>query len=1087
MKEELGVEFHHLPLAKRMDPFHEHLIVRAATIDELLSDDFETLSGQKGDAGTAAQRLAAWCSACASGDWSLFNRRLERDGLTIEQVLARFATARRKVSVPPPTWIGDAVRIEAALQSPAANAGPAALRGQAEPYAFEHLLAPVLEETDRRLSASVDATAFEHLTDSARTCLRALLLAELSGLFAAPLYDRFAQARKAGETPADASQPPRDDATVRYEKFITDMRASGFRRLFEEKPILLRLAATITRQWIEASAELLACLHADLPTIRRDILGHYGGPVVAIEGDLSDPHNGGRSVRILRFEDGARVVYKPKDLRLDVAWHGLVERLNRDGAPIELKAVYAVARDGYGWTEFITHAGCGDPDGCRHFFRRAGAWLALFHCFAGSDMHQENMIAAADHPVPIDLETLLQAAAEEQRAQEPAGQAFAAALEIIANSVVSIGLLPTFAKSAENTVFAIGGMAPDWASRMKLTWSNINSDTMRPVKSKETREGNPNLPHVDGRYGQLGDHIEDVIAGFEEYATFLVRRTRDARQGGLFDGFAGLSVRRIVRPTRFYYMLLQRLKNHRSMGDGIAWSAQADFLARLSDWQSKSDPLWPLQRTERNALLDLNVPYFVAPSDAGEISDATGISVRTELPPGLTRARARLRSFDAQDIAWQIEVIRQNTSAVSRSSGPAVEKRPLFRAGTDVTLAKERLVAEADRIADELARLAVRRGPSAAWIGLDWLGDSEIWHLVPLGLDLYNGMSGIALFLAAHTSVTGSKASAELARAAVLHLRSKLKARHSARTARSLGLGGGTGLGSIIYAMSLMAKCLNDDDLLADARAAAELFSEDLIAADKHLDLLSGSAGAILALLRLYRDTQSGDVLARATRCGEHLLAQPRVGPVGRRSWCTQGTGQHALNGMSHGAAGFAYALTSLSAATGREEFARAAEECIAFENASYDEAHSNWPDLRIDAEAAWPSQWCHGACGIGLARVGMSKCRAQHSALLVDVRHALAGVERAWPGYVDTLCCGTLGNIEFLFEAADVIGRSELRELASERLMLVLETARANRDYRWSIGHRRYNLGLFRGLAGVGYTCLRRVHAVLPNVLVWE
>src|SRR5262249_1512881 len=132
----------------RMDPFHEHLIVRASTIDELLSSDFETLPGQKGDAGKAAQRLATWCRACASGDWSLFNRRLERDALTIEQVLARFATARRKVSVPPPTWIGDAVWIEAALQSLTTNAVPAALRGQAEPRAFEQLFAPVLQEAE---------------------------------------------------------------------------------------------------------------------------------------------------------------------------------------------------------------------------------------------------------------------------------------------------------------------------------------------------------------------------------------------------------------------------------------------------------------------------------------------------------------------------------------------------------------------------------------------------------------------------------------------------------------------------------------------------------------------------------------------------------------------------------------------------------------------------------------------------------------------------------------------------------------------------------------------------------------------------
>ena len=40
-----------------MDAFHERLIVRAATIDELLSDDFEALPGQKADADIAARRL----------------------------------------------------------------------------------------------------------------------------------------------------------------------------------------------------------------------------------------------------------------------------------------------------------------------------------------------------------------------------------------------------------------------------------------------------------------------------------------------------------------------------------------------------------------------------------------------------------------------------------------------------------------------------------------------------------------------------------------------------------------------------------------------------------------------------------------------------------------------------------------------------------------------------------------------------------------------------------------------------------------------------------------------------------------------
>ena len=111
-------------------------------------------------------------------------------------------------------------------------------------------------------------------------------------------------------------------------------------------------------------------------------------------------------------------------MRLDAAWHALVERLNRSGAPVELKAAHVIARDGYGWTEFIDHAGCADDEACERFFRRAGAWLALFHCFAGTDMHQENLIAAGEHPVPIDLEMILQATAAEHKTDEIEAQAF---------------------------------------------------------------------------------------------------------------------------------------------------------------------------------------------------------------------------------------------------------------------------------------------------------------------------------------------------------------------------------------------------------------------------------------------------------------------------------------------------------------------------------------------------------------------------------------------------------------------------------------------------------------------------------------
>ena len=1072
-----------------MDAFYQGLIVRAATIDELLSDDFVPLPGQKDDADLATRRLAAWCRSCASGDWSLFGRRLHRDGLDYGPVLTRLATVRRRPELPPPGWVEDAVWIDAALRDSAGTAAAIARPETSEACAFEDLFAALVAAADARLWSGLGARAADNLNAGAWASLCRALLRALSGLCTPALYERFAKARSADPPRSAASDQAAAAGTERYRRFVADMQAAGWRRLFEDKSVLLRLLAVTTRQWIDASRELVLRLDADLAAIRRDILGsETGGRVAKIEGELSDPHNNGRSVQIVSFEDGTRVVYKPKDLRLDAAWHALIGRLNGAEPPVELKAVRALARDSYGWTEFIDHAPCTNEAAFGHFFQRAGAWLALFHCFAATDMHQENIIAYGAHPVPIDLEMILQSAPERERTEAPEELAFAAARDIVANSVMAVGLLPAYGRSPDNSVFAIGGLTADWTSRTKISWHDINSDAMRPAKAKEAGKLSPNLPHVAERSAKFGEHVEEFVEGFERYANFLSQYGRKAGPDRLFAGFAGVPVRRVIRATRFYYMLLQRLKNHKAMDDGATWSAHADFIARLADWEKDTDPLWPLQRSERSALVALNVPHFVTPSDGRDVGDASGGLIATASPSGLDRARERFEKFDAAEIAWQVEVIRQNTSSLSRAAAlrPAAAGPQAPRGAAALT--RDRLVDEADRIAAELDRYAVRRGPGAAWIGLDWVGDAEVSQLSCLGPDLYNGVAGVGVFLAAHATVTGRQASADLALAGLAQHRKSLKSRNAPRLARSLGIGGALGLGSVVYAFSVIAKLLQDHQLLADAHRATELFTDDLIAADRQLDVIGGSAGAILALLRLYRDTGADDVLRRAVKCGQHLLGQPRLGPQGRRSWVGQGSGAQALNGMSHGAAGFAYALASLAEASGREEFAAAASECIAFEDASYDAERHNWPDLRADGPPSWPCQWCHGAIGIGLARLAAAKFRnVSCGGVAGDIENAVAGATQIPPAAVDTLCCGTLGGVEFLCEAGTALGREDLGALAAERLAAMLQAAAATGDYRWNSGKGRFNLGLFRGLAGVGYTLLRRLDGALPNVLIWQ
>ena len=183
----------------------ERLLVRAATIDELLSDDFETLPGQKGDAELAARRLAAWCRSSASGDWALFARRLERDQLSFEQVLARLASVRRSASASTPPWLADAQWIDAVCRAPISAKNAVGTQDAPEPYPFEDLYLPVVEQAEQRLWSGLGERTAANLSDAARTCLRRALLERLSELCAPVLYERFVAALKAAPAQSPAN------------------------------------------------------------------------------------------------------------------------------------------------------------------------------------------------------------------------------------------------------------------------------------------------------------------------------------------------------------------------------------------------------------------------------------------------------------------------------------------------------------------------------------------------------------------------------------------------------------------------------------------------------------------------------------------------------------------------------------------------------------------------------------------------------------------------------------------------------------------------------------------------------------------
>jgi lantibiotic modifying enzyme len=201
---------------------------------------------------------------------------------------------------------------------------------------------------------------------------------------------------------------------------------------------------------------------------------------------------------------------------------------------------------------------------------------------------------------------------------------------------------------------------------------------------------------------------------------------------------------------------------------------------------------------------------------------------------------------------------------------------------------------------------------------------------------------------------------------------------------------------------------------------------------------------------------------------------------------------QRPLGGFSHGCAGIALSLLKLADISGEERFRRMARAAFAYDSSLFVPSQQNWADLRVHIlEPAAPDEqrqecmvaWCHGAAGIGLARL-------EALALLDDVRMRdeidIALNTTMEQGLVGnhSLCHGALGNVEVLLTAARLLSRSEDRARLERAIAIVLESLKA---YGWVTGVPLgvETPGLMTGLAGIGYELLRLAEPDrVPSVL---
>ena len=1066
------------------DPFHSAEWLRSLTLSERISSLRKARSAAEipFDRARAERRLARWKSQAPFQDAQVFVRRLAVDGTSepeLLRLLGEPSSALRERSAAMPSWLSALASAFAEGRSERPREPNTALRSEAS---FLSLVGPLIDGAIQRLQEEVSALA------SARPP-RAFDPASALSLCAAQLPESLApvlsrtlvlelnvarvEGRLEGTTPQD-----------RFRSYTERLRDPDVAlALLEEYPLLGRQVVNALERWIAVSSEFLRRLDEDWEAICRDLaLGSDPGPLSGLEG-AGDTHRGGRRVLLATFASGFRLVYKPKSLAVDLHFQELLAWLNERGATPSFRTLHLLDRRTYGWVEHVGTVGCTSTAEVERFYARLGGYLALFYALEATDFHAENILASGEHPMPIDLEALFH-----PRLKSSGQPKLDLAYQALAHSVTRVGILPERVwASADSPGVDLSGMGNPEGQLTPFNvpqWKDHATDTMQLVRERVPMLGAKNQPTLDGAGVDLLQYAEPFEAGFSRTYELLLRHREDLlAEKGPVAAFSSDEVRVILRMTQTYASLLRESFHPDALRDALE---RDRLLDRLWMHVGVGPHLEAVIPAEREDLLRGDIPMFVTRPEARDLW--TSLDVR--LPEffsesGLALARGRIGRLSAADLARQLWIIGASLSTVATGVAP-VASRPGAPQNTPPRFGRERLLEAARAIGDRLEALAIREKGEATWLGLDLL-DEQHASVVPLGVDLYDGLPGVALFLAYLGWVTGAERYSALAREALVTLRAQLKQMKG----RLPMIGGFCGWGGIIYALTHLGGLWQEPELTDEAERVVDLLP-DLIGRDEELDVISGSAGCIVALLNLHRQRPSSKTMASAILCGERLCgrAEPMPDHAGR-AVRTSGA-KRPLAGFSHGAAGMAWSLLHLAGATHDARFREAALEMIRYERCLFSAEASNWLDLRDwVVEKRRPgdpdpcqSFWCHGAPGIGLARLD-ALGQVDDPEIRAEIATALRTTVSSGFGYNHSLCHGDLGNIELFLQARRLGGGSAWDEESQRIAGSVL--ASIERD-GWRCGNPRSveSPGLLTGLAGIGYGLLRLAESQrVPPVLL--
>ncbi|WP_368650816.1 type 2 lanthipeptide synthetase LanM family protein [Bacillus inaquosorum] len=807
-----------------------------------------------------------------------------------------------------------------------------------------------------------------------------------------------------------------------------------------------------------------------------------------------DSHCGAKSVSIILFDTGDKLVYKPRNMDLEQNFNRFIDWINSLKIPgfLNLSTAKVYSASSFGWMEYVQHNELKREEDASKYYSRIGQLLSLLYIFNSKDFHHENIIANGENPILIDLETLFHGDLKKETyglsAQEISEK-------LIDESVCSIYLLPNrvvFSKANNAGFLDVGGLSGGNVQKATVKTSTIqnqSTDQVRIVRDYGFITPEKNLPLYDKRVQNASDHVQTIKQSFNLFYNWI-RENKELLILNITKFFKEGQCRLIIKPTHLYSSLL----NSSFHPDLIQTPLHREiFLTRigLSKFEEYHEHFFS---NEYNDLKKGDIPYFYMDLNSRFVKNSYGEKVTgiTLKKSPIEDVKMKINMLNSEDLKKQLNFIELSFLYSEFEDDKAMTDIVFNQTSENLKRNVNIELMLAKQIGDYLITEAVEgvndNNKEMTWLGVMVYGKEEsLTEVSGVGSDLYKGNSGIAMFFSYLYKSTNEYKYKEAAIKSLNYVAAYINGLLELKDNDlnfELNFGGFSGIGGMLYALYHSGVQLKEEQFIELAIQGTEIikkYSEDI----QSEDIIAGITGAISAILSIYKDTKISNVRQKLYEVLKtlyfRLLEIVNVKTIDDEpEWNKVAEG---YTGYAHGSSGISGSLIQLYSVFKDELILHLITSSLKFERHLYSDEQKNW--YIQSSKNNLSNGWCHGAPGILLNRMILKANGYHDESIDTEIEIAIKTTIKNGFGNNLTLCHGDFGNLLILDFTADVLADSVLKKYCENTYVQMLDEIKRIIDNPRDPN--KYLLGLMIGLSGYGYFILKKLNSNVKNIMFLE